>query len=310
MPNDLRTRTSTMRKFTDIDLTKYYNFEYLPEQRGYKVTVKNLGLKEYPDLPDNYKNRPIVSLQGCFAGCYNLTKPPRLPNDCKDYSYAFNQCVKLRTIPTVPNGKENINVEGMFANCNSLAQSHIQKATENTKVIVADIAHSGLVKNVRELELKNIAFMFGDDVNKKTTGFQGRAYLDIDSLLDIINAETVDGIIEVGETQIQFDDFALDTTLCIIASESYSGGKNLTNLLSVNIDPFKLNGVMNTDRYGLVRLCNQLTCTVSKDQAIPAFLTIEQNQLYRRMGLAEEDHRVEDRRIKLTPASGNGPDNR
>ena len=299
---DILDFVSDAKKNSEEMLINFYRFELTPDGKGYKVSVLDRTRRDYPDLPDTIYGKPIISLEGTFAGCDKMTLAPRLPANCMNYSYAFAQCTSLRVLPMVCNKDKAINIEGIFADCIGLGQVRDHRATENTKIIVANIADSGLVKDVRETTVKNIMYMFNANITNdelKTVGFY-----DTDSVLKILSSKNTTGVIEIGTVDLKTDEnYSTNTTLCIIASETYNGGQNMSNLISLNIDPFKLQNNRVSDSYNLAKVCNQVAVSIGGKNTIPALLNVEQHSVYKVSGKVNRHNSVENRNIQISPPS-------
>lgn len=292
MSKKLRKLVDNKNKTTEENLLKFYKIEPTLDKKGWKVSVIDRTLSEYPDLPNKFQGLPIVDLEGAFAGCSNLKMPPKLPKEVKNLSYAFAQCTSLHTLPRISQTQNNINVEGMVSDCLGLIPPKNQPVTDKTKLIVANISEAGVIDDIREITVGEIKDQFPSNV-----------LIDVETISEILNAPTTTGVVEVGTATTTIDNcFSYDTTLFIIGSESFSGGQNMSNLTSLNIDPFQLinQNKVDSQTFGLLCLCNQISVAFGSKKALPAFLTSDENTNFKLTGLANFEYTVADQSLETT----------
>ncbi len=76
---------------------------------GWGVKLKASSAKqEYGEINSLINNKPIISIDYLFYGCFNLKYPPVLPDSIKSMKYSFSMCIKAYEYPYLPANVEDI----------------------------------------------------------------------------------------------------------------------------------------------------------------------------------------------------------
>ena len=108
-----------------------YSITYRDDKRGYVVRVKDTTKTSYGPIKNEVKGLPIISLNGTFIDCENMTSIDFGDFDAKnviDMSYMFYNCKAVTELNLNNFNTENlINMSYMFQGCRKIKKSEYSK---------------------------------------------------------------------------------------------------------------------------------------------------------------------------------------
>lgn len=112
-----------------------YKYTYSTSYNGWSVSVLDKSKGTYGIILESIDDKPIISLDNTFRGCYSLKEVPIIPATVKYMSATFKDCESLRNAPAIP--ASVVNMDYTFKGCTLLTGTLTINAnpTSNTECL-------------------------------------------------------------------------------------------------------------------------------------------------------------------------------